>query len=38
MALFDVGAHIEVDCPPRNGKTSCVLNVALNNGQPAETP
>jgi len=38
MVLFDVGAHIEVVACRGTGKTSCVLNVALRNGQPAETP
>jgi hypothetical protein len=38
MVLFDVGAHTEVVACRGTGKTSCVLNVALRNGQPAEEP
>jgi bacteriochlorophyll 4-vinyl reductase len=38
MVLFDVGAQIEVVACRGTGKTSCVLNVALQNGQAAETP
>jgi len=38
MVLFDVGAHIEVIACRGTGETSCVLNVALKNGQPAEAP
>jgi len=38
MVLFDVGAHIEVVACRGTGKTSCVLNVALRNGQPPEVP
>ena len=38
MVLFDVGAHIEVVACRGTGKTSCVLNVALRNGQPTELP
>jgi bacteriochlorophyll 4-vinyl reductase len=38
MVLFDVGAEIEVVACRGTGKTSCVLNVALQNGQSAEAP
>ena len=38
MALFDIGAHIEVIACRGTGEPSCVLNVALRNGQPAEAP
>ncbi len=37
MVLFDVGAHIEVIACRGTGEASCVLNVALQNGQPTET-
>jgi hypothetical protein len=38
MVLFDVGAQIEVVACRGTGKSSCVLNVALQNGQSAEAP
>jgi hypothetical protein len=38
MVLFDVGAHTEVVACRGTGEASCVLKVALQNGQPAETP
>jgi len=37
MVLFDVGAHIEVIACRGTGEASCVLKVALQNGQPVET-
>jgi bacteriochlorophyll 4-vinyl reductase len=38
LALFDVGAHTEVVACRGTGELSCVLKVALLNGQPAEAP
>ena|SRR5438093_1181080 len=36
MVLFDVGAQVEVVACRGTGEASCVLRVALQNGQPAE--
>ena len=38
MVLFNIGAHTEVVACRGTGEPSCVLKVALQNGQPAETP
>jgi bacteriochlorophyll 4-vinyl reductase len=38
MVLFNIGAHTEVVACRGTGEPSCVLRVALQNGQPAETP
>jgi bacteriochlorophyll 4-vinyl reductase len=35
LALFDIGARTEVIACRGTGETTCVLNVALANGQPA---
>jgi bacteriochlorophyll 4-vinyl reductase len=36
LALFDIGAHTEVVACRGTGEATCVLKVALANGQPAE--
>jgi bacteriochlorophyll 4-vinyl reductase len=38
MTLFNIEAHIEVVACRGTGEASCVLNVAIQNGQPAEAP
>jgi bacteriochlorophyll 4-vinyl reductase len=38
MVLFNIGAHTEVVACRGTGEPSCVLKVALQNGQPAEAP
>ena len=38
MVLFNIGAHTEVVACRGTGEASCVLKVALQNGQPAEAP
>lgn len=38
MVLFNIAAHTEVIACRGTGEPSCVLKVALQNGQPAETP
>src|SRR5471032_2622672 len=37
LALFDIGANTEVVACRATGEATCVLNVTLANGQPAET-
>jgi hypothetical protein len=36
LALFDIGAHTEVVACRGTGETSCLLKMALANGQPVE--
>ena len=36
LALFDIGARTEVVACRGTGEPTCVLKVALANGQPAE--
>ena len=36
LALFDIGARTEVVACRGTGESTCVLNVSLVNGQPAE--
>jgi bacteriochlorophyll 4-vinyl reductase len=38
LALFDIDAHTEVVACRGTGEASCVLKVALQNGQPSEAP
>ena len=38
MVLFNIGARTEVVACRGTGEASCVLKVALQNGQPAEAP
>jgi bacteriochlorophyll 4-vinyl reductase len=38
MALFDIGAETEVVACRGTGEASCVLKVALHNGQPSGAP
>ncbi len=38
LALFDIEAHTEVVACRGTGEASCVLKVALQNGQPPEAP
>jgi len=38
MVLFNLGAHAEVIACRATGEPSCVLRVAVQNGQPAEAP
>jgi bacteriochlorophyll 4-vinyl reductase len=38
MVLFNIGAQTEVVACRGTGEASCVLKVALQNGQPAEAP
>jgi len=37
LALFDIGARTEIVACRATGEATCVLNVTLANGQPAET-
>ena len=37
LALFDIGARTEIVACRAMGEATCVLNVTLANGQPAET-